>query len=490
MATIMVPERFEGKYDGTIPATLLPPGWISGGKNVRKVSQHGGWQPRKGCALHNTTALEAGSAIKSLHYYENPFSADAHFIAQCNSKLLTESAQNKLPPTQDTSYGTTLGVVVGTTPGFSAQVGEWWFYADGSSRPMVWGGTSPRIRGFINTIDTSVTFSDYSRSVRDGRSDTYGLIPNTAVGVSAVDIFCEERLSAITLTLANANATASVLTVSAMRSAALTAVSGLNDGTSVGGATLAQSGTISWTASALDEISSVQGIQGYRYRLTWSVALSVNVQVTSVTCTQAAQAMTNKWNGEWNYVSGCRFYDQSLGQYIEVLGKISNESTSMYLDLSEATTSDYLYIKTPEPATQFGIAIVDGYGNTAAAAIDLCEYWTGSAWATMGSIIDSTKDSGVTKSFAQTGYLALNATQYTPQRYKLLRSDTPGYWYRLSWAAALSTNVRIYSILYASLPETLPSYDGCVEFKNRLFLWGDRREGSCWGKLYCMGRQL
>ena len=473
MATIMIPERLNGKYDGTTPTTLLPPGGIGGGKSIRKVSQSGGWQPRKGCALHNTTALETGSAVKSLHYYKNPFSADAHFVAQCNSKLLTESAQNKLPPTQDTSYGTTLGVSVGTTPGFSTQVGEWWFYADGSSRPIVWGGTSPRIKGFLVTIDSYVTFSDYSRKVTDGRTDTYGLFPNTAVATTNVSIYSEERLSGVTLTLGNANATASVLTVKAMRSGVLTAVNALSDGTSVGGATLAQSGTISWTASALDETSSLHGIQGYRYDFTWSVALSVNVQVQHITCTQAAQVMTNKWNGEWNYVSGCKFFDASLGQYIDVLGKISNESTSMYIDLSEATTSDYLYIKTPEAATMFGLGVVDGYGNVSASLVDLIEYWTGSAWATMGGIVDTTKDSGGTKSFAQTGALHVAATQYTPHMYKLTRNETPGYWYRLSWAAALSTNVRIYTVFYASLPETLPSYVGCVEFKNRLFLWGD-----------------
>ena len=176
MTTQVIPERFVGQYHGVIPPTLLKKGWISGGKNVRKVSQGGGWKARKGCALHNTTTLESGADAKSLHYYINPFSGDEHFVAQVNSKLVRESAQNKLPPTQDTSYGTTLGVSVGTTPGFSAQVGEYLFYADGSGRPIVYGGASPRVRGFFVYDASEVADCDYSRKVIDGRSDTYGIV--------------------------------------------------------------------------------------------------------------------------------------------------------------------------------------------------------------------------------------------------------------------------------------------------------------------------
>jgi len=37
----------------------------------------------------------------------------------------------------------------------------------------------------------------------------------------------------------------------------------------------------------------------------------------------------------------------------------------------------------------------------------------------------------------------------------------------------LSADTRVYAIAYGAFPETLPYYNGCVEFKGRLFVWGD-----------------
>jgi hypothetical protein len=475
MATQVVPEKFVGQYHGVIPPTLLPKGWISDGANVRKVSQGGGWKPRKGCALHDTSALESGAAVKSQHYYINPFSNDEHFIAQVNSKLVRESAQNKLPPTVDTSYGATLGVAVhATTPGFSAQVGEWWFYADTSERPMVYGGATPRIKGFF-VHDTSETANcDYSRKVTDGRADTYGIILDAADDYFIV--LTEERISGVYFDLGtNVNSTARTLAVEAWRSGAWVAVSSISDGTaSPAGTPFAVDGTIGWTASSSDLMRSYLGVQGYAYKFSWNGTLSGTVYVKSATCVQATALMTNKWNGEMNWVSGARFYDHSLLEYIEYLGKVTNESSSMYMDVSSSETTDFLYIKTPEPAAIFGFGIAGGYGNVDAAAIDQIDYWNGSAWtAITTNLTDETKDGGGTKSFAQTGTFAFDASAITPQMRFLEGDQVPGYWYRISWAAALSADTRIYAIAYGAYPETLPYYSGCVEFKGRLFLWGD-----------------
>lgn len=473
MPTIVVPEKLNGKYDGTTPPTMLVPGWISGGKNIRKVSQLGGWKPRRGCSLHNTTALESGEAIDSLHYYENPFNGDEHFIAQCNDKLVVQSAQAYLPPTADASFGTSLGVSVGATPGFSATVGEYWFYADGSGRPIAYGGTSPRVRGFFSYDSSEVGYNDFSRLVSDGRTDTEAIMVGAA-GDKAY-VITEERASAFVFVLGSTvNSNAVTLTVKAWRSGAWTATSSLSDGTATGGASMAQSGTVSWTASALDEMRAFYGIEGYVYELSWSGALSSSVDVVSINCTMAATLMTNKWNGEMAWVSGCRFYDQSAGEYQECLGKVTNESMSMYIDISAATTSDFLYIKTPEPAGIFGIAVATDYTNTADAQIDQIDYWDGDSWASITTnLTDMTKDTAGDSSFSQTGTLFFDASAITPHRRIFQGDNLPGYWYRISWDAQLATDVRIYAVMYGAFPDTLPIYNGCVEFKGRLFVWGD-----------------
>lgn len=469
-------EPFVGKYNGVVPPILMTKGDISGGKNIRKVSEIGGWKGRKGCALHNTTAAGAGETINSLHYYKNPFNADEHFIAQANSLLYTETEVAKLPPALDATFGTSLGLAVGTTPGFSAQLGEYWFYADGSGRPVVWGGTSPRAKGFFVYDASETSYLDYTRKVTDGRADTGGVVLSAATDKFIV--FSEERISAVVLVLGTLkNTTARTLAVKAWRSGAWAAVSSLSDGTeavAADGKPFGKSGTISWTASASDLMRLQSGIMGYAYEFSWSDALSNAVDVVSVNVTQAASLLTNKWNGEHQWVTGCRFYDASLAEYQEALGKVTNESTSQYLDISAMQTGDFVYMKTPEPATAFGLGIPPGYGNTEAITVDNLEYWSGAAWTAIAAAAftgDSTK--GASKSLSQTGIISFDGSAASPQRRELSGDPIPGFWYRASVSGATSADTRIYAVTYIPFPEVLPAYDGCIDFKNRLFLWGD-----------------
>ena len=460
-------EPFTGKYDGVTPPSLLPPSWISGGKNMRKISPTGGWKVRKGGSLHNTTAI-ASASVKSLHKYENPRNEDEHLIAQCNGLLYDAT---NVPPSSGTSFGTSLGVNVGTTPGFSCVVGERWFYADGSGTPISWGGDAPLPLAFVVYDGSSGSYVNYVGEIAD--PDT---TPRATILKETADrlyVITNEVCSAVVFDLATVNSNASVLTVKAWRSGAWTAVSGLSDGTASGGATFALDGTVSWTRSASDELKVVGNVLGYVYEFSWSAQLSNSVTVDGATTTQQATSLSNKWDGTWWWVTGCRFYDESAGEYQEHLGDVTNESTFQYVDLSSATTSDFLYLKTPEPATGFLLGIASDYTNTEDAEIDGVECWSEGAWVAASSIDDGTLDDDEDSSFSQSGFLFFDASALTPTQRTLEGDNQPGYWYRVSWDAALSSGVRVYAAYYAPFPEQLTFYDGCVEFKGRLFLWGD-----------------
>lgn len=904
MAVEKVKEVLNGKYDGVIPATLLPPGAIADGLNIRKVSAGGGWKVRKGMTLHNTTAAESGADIDSLHHYKNPRSSDYHFIVQCNGKLIDVTND---PPATGTTLGTDLGATISsTTPGFSCTVREDMFYADGSSRPVAFGGDTPYCTGCMVWDNSQEAYVDYTRKVTDGRTDTYAYL-----GSSSNDEFyvCSSEIAdGVAFVISNANAQTATMTVYSWQSGAWAEVASMSDGTLSGGKTLAQSGTISWTRDSSDEMKVIGGIMGYWYKFvpsasvyntggayntaiagtqllnedmaaiadwtdadggdgastqtsfdsctcmkldagtagdanyayrhrdigtmtnrvvftikvyhdligtmanddgfqvqlsrggvklaayfatdgiyvydgaaynevgtdlvvqdawqvwtfdvrwwdadnaecdvyldsecvatsvdcsytgaftdgqiqlyqrgdntantityidyaklspefsvetlesngdvddesmattaspgkgmltnfrgaakgtvsfvteqsrsvckmdsegvdgaaspvcdinlyytplqqltagtfyngrailtvpiyfddlgdravdgdylrmyfyitdsedsdsntllqvafsedglevydgaaynevgtnivskdTWQewtfdintldqtvdVYLNGALQEAQVDCSQSSgyelgqllqftcitntvdqqtylidkvvvgsaftqdstpgeltsgtavtfssckvvrdmTPLTNKWSGVYQWVSGCRFYDKSASEYQEVLGKISNESTSQYADLSSATSADYLYVKTIEPATGFGIGIADGYGNQTSSLIDLIEYWDGEAWTSVGSLDDTTRDTDNNTSFSQTGTIYWDGSQCTPRKRVFEGDHLAGYWYRISWSAALSSDTRVYTVLYATFPEVLPAYDGCVEFKSRLFLWGD-----------------
>lgn len=560
MTVQLFKEHLTGKYDGVSPPTLLPPGSIISGQNMRRVGDAGGWKTRLGMTLHNTTAISAHE-IKTLMHYTHPRNEDSHFFSHLNSKIYE---MTNLPPTAGSGTGTDTGVTTGVDPLFWDVVDEHLFIGDGVGVPFVYGGSTPFCGGFQVLFDlTPDVYTDFTRWVTDNRTDTYATLSNTAT--DKIYVLSPEQASGIKLTFGSTvNANRVNIAVKAWRSGAWTAVGTVGAGTITDGTavdtsavdiaglskaaacvvtwtahglatgmsvtiagitqsewtalngtravtvitadtfsvavnssgytldyvpatdpgtilaidaiTFAQTGTISWTASALDKMQIIEGRMGYWYEITYSAALTDVVKITKVQVVFAMQRMTNKWNGIYEWVGAARLFNGT--EYADFTGKVTNESTSLYMDLEAAGTTAYIYLKTPEPATAFGIGIDTDYPNTANSQIDLLEVWTGEAWTSAGTFASGAGDGtydGTDSSFAQTGIILFDASNLSlsPTRRSFSWDSIPGYWYRISWDAAVSANVKIWGITYIPYPENLALTNGCIEFKGRLFTWGD-----------------
>ena len=101
------------------------------------------------------------------------------------------------------------------------------------------------------------------------------------------------------------------------------------------------------------------------------------------------------------------------------------------------------------------------------------EYWDGDAYVKVSDLVDKTLDTTGDSSFAHTGVFFFDGSALTPRMSTLKGDPIPGYWYRIGWSAALAADTRVYMIVYAPFPDSLPSYDGVVEFKGRAAVWGD-----------------
>lgn len=472
MALQMFKEQLSGKYHGVASPTLLPQGWISGGENIRQISQFGGWKARKGCDTFNTTQI-AADKVWSLHVYEHPRNEDYHFLAQIDSKIYDSSAD---PPTVGTTFGsdiTNSQTISNAAPGFSDTVEELWIYADGG-KPILWGGDSPYCTGFLCYDDSAGLWTSYTKDVTDGRTDTEAIALGAANDLWYV---CSPEIAdTITLNLGDTvNSNSVTATVKAWRSGSWTDVSA-TDGTASGGATMAQDGSLTWTAGS-DEMRVLGGVMGYWYQISFSGALSNSVDVISCQVVFDLAAVTNKWDGVWETPLSVRFYDQSTTEYIDLSGKLTNESTSQNFNLDAATTSDFIYVKYSQPLTGIGFGVVDGYENTADAEIDQIDYWDGDSWAAITTnLTDETIDEAGDSSFAQSGTIWWDASAITPKRCSFDWDSVPGFWYRISWNAAFNNadnDVQIFFVAVVPFPEGLGDYDGVVEFKHRAVLWGD-----------------
>jgi hypothetical protein len=351
--------------------------------------------------------------------------------------------------------------------------------ADGSGAPILWGGDTPFCSQFVVYDTSKTTYVDYTRDVVDNQDDTKALLLEAAN--DKVYVCSPEIAEGIKLDLGTTvNSNASVATVKSWVAGAWSDRSA-TDGTASGGATLAIDGSLTWTRNATDAMRVINGYMGYWYEISWTNALSSSVDVVACWVNFDVARVTNKWSGVYETPLAVRFYDQSAGQYIDYTGKLTNESTSQYLQLDAATTSDFIYIKSAEPLAGIGFGIVDGYENTANAQItatDGVEHWDGDSWSNdaIAAAEDGTLDDGADSSFAQTGTVWWNVAGLIARKRTMDFDDTPGYWCRVSWDAELDNtgdDIRLFFVVVAPFPEVLKSYDGVIEFKGRALLWGD-----------------
>ena len=474
----MFKEPLKGNYDGVSPATLLPVGSISDGLNVRKIGESGGWKPRKGCTMHNTTALGTADVL-SLHQYTHPRNDDYHFLAQYNGNLYDSTNDPNDSTPGAGGFGTSIVSGLSTTvPGFSTMVGETFCYADGSGPPVVYGGATPFCSGFICHFDIggagADTYVDFTREVVDERSSTMAILSNDADDVYYV---CSPEIAeAITLDLGSVvNLVASVATVKSWVAGAWADRSATDGTIDPAGDTHGKDGSFTWTRNSSDTMRVIGGIMGYWYQVSFTVALTDKVEIISCKVAYAATELTNKWNGVHEYPAAVRYYDAGTEEYVDNTGKVTNESTSQYMQIGDMTTTNFIYVKGIEPLGGIGFGMVPEYVQAAVAGkVDSFEVWTGSDWTAGAGIIDGTLNETGNKGFTQSGIIWFNAAAVTAKRRTFDWDSVPGYWYRLGISVTFTDDdIRVFMVSTTMFPDSISAVKGVIEFKNRLFTWGD-----------------
>ena len=459
----MFKEQLTGKYHGTNPPSLMKPGDIGDGLNVRKVSDAGGYWARKGTERYSNQMNAA--SILSIFEYTHPRNKDAHFLIQSDGELgeCTKSAVLTL-------VNSFSGISV-TDAAFADTIREHFFIGDNNGAPITWGGDSPFCEGFVNVPVNDEELLDATLEVTDEDSTTTAAIGT--IGASHYFVASAEKATKISLEFGTLNTTdaATMVVQYWVNGAWANITTGFTDGTLVSTETHGKDGTISWTAIADQDMKVIQGKMAYWYKLKPSAALTDGVTVEKCQVYFPPQRMTNKWNGTYDFPTAARIYNGS--EYQDYTGELANESTALYADLTGIGTGDDIYVKSAEPLCGIGIGVSPGYENSVITAVlTNVRYWDGDSWENASDLVDETIAGGAT--LAQSGTLWWDGASSVDSKIRTFDWDTsPGYWYQFEIANAdLSDDTRLWGIQTAIYPKAIDNAAGCIEFKGRNLLWG------------------
>ena len=459
----------EGGIDIVREIYQLPLGGFSEIVNLRPLRP--GFVKRKGCRKLNTTADGVNKVI-TLYGFSKGKQSQIKFYAQMSDGDVLQATNN--PPTVGTTFGTSVYNTSGTMyPASWAVIDDHLLYTDGTGYPRIFSGETEYVSNFIVYVgaaaipDVPKMGNDYSIQVADGDSTTCAVLDSlgTLAQYDCVFIRTETPADTFTFTIGKANGSAAVAQMHYWNGA-WTEVTALSDGTAVTGASLAQSGSMTWTMTTDHLPKYMFGANGYWYRLSLaSGALDSEVEVTEVT-----------YNSDWMEVQS--LWDGVPVSSIEAYVYINSSATYQYyssdvIEIGGLTSSDKFYFNSVDPIVGFYVSVGEVPNETAATTIGV-KYWNGSAFATV-SVNDSTiVDS---KSFASDGWVTF-AHPSDEQPTMFQSSDQFTYWYEVSFNQTLTADmvVSIETMPYFKMEDWGKCY-ALSSFKQRAAYSFDKAPG-------------
>jgi hypothetical protein len=435
---------------------LLPFGAFSLLQNVRNT--HPGMIQRPGQRKLHTTA-DSTNKVLSLYQFRKTNTTEKHLYAQMSDGDVLEATNN--PPAVTTgAFGSEVfDGSAGQIPASWGNIGDLMLFSNGKNQHQIYGGTLSPVERFIvfkgaaaipDVPQGGEDYSDHVISASDGLVAILDSLPAIAA-YGCVFFRTPVPCNAITVTVATgkANANAATLEVYYWKNDHTWAACSATDGTASGGATLAQSGAITWTAPSAIMPKYAFGSCGFWYQIRVSAALDSEVELSAVTFSSPWNPIVNVWDGATVY-----------GVEAHVEGTSTWETyASGAVDLSELASGKKIYVAFSDPVE--GIYIdPGGTPNATGTSLTSLKFWDGSAFTTVGTPTDGSVG------MSQPGWITF--PRCAAQPLQLHTSIYQAYWYEIIWGAAISadTLVSIQGMPYFDITELGNSYCNAI--------WKDR----------------
>lgn len=455
----------------------------------------------------NTTALNAGTAIKSAFQFIKDHPAESTIYAQCGDYVYKNTAT--VPGTGDFS-ATTLFT---QTSGYGAAV---WSKAPADACIMcngvdtaIFAGNEMQVGAFVDLDEAGTDDYDYTDILNNTTNDSNNVatIHNTA-GTTVLYIGSRLPLTAVHFYINTANTTTGTITASFWGASGWSttgmgvtrynsAGTELVDGIPFSNATYEK-----WSFSPDITSAKIRTHKGkYLYYYKFSVT-NVDATTKLYRCTVGApmQQIKDIWDGTKGIITAA-VYKNGSGTYKDFFFNLyqatyssSDATTYAVFDVGgngQWGTSGDLVIGSPVKLQGVWIDVVQDYKNQATAALSV-KYYNGSdvptaagAWTALTGTVDGTSIGGVTLNTSgyyswvppadnlefKTLYLAGDRPANAQQVFDSPQPGSDMYYYKFETNATLTDAVRLFYIATVPAPENLDNWKGAVNHINRLWLF-------------------
>ena len=251
----------------------------------------------------------------------------------------------------------------------------------------------------------------------------------------------------------------------------------VSDGTATGGATLAKTGTISFdTTLGSCKVKAINENVAYYYRFDF-VGIDSGVKLSQVSLQTPVQKLVDIWDGSPRQIYAFLKYTTVYSDLTSNVYKLDYYATdtTTYAQIGALTSAQYLYGGFNERLLGMKIYFGETSVNTTVAIMSI-DTWSGSAWVNVGSLDDGTSVTNISAN--RTGVVTWNPPSVTAEYTKSVGNSSQWYFYRISFNATLSADVRIDNITGIPAQVELPPYRYPVIWQNRLWLLNDQSKNK------------
>lgn len=352
-----------------------------------------------------------------------------------------------------------------------------------SKETLLFGGDESQVAACFSLNASSTNPIDRTDDVNSDSENEYLEVDS---GVRENFILMTTRpIQGVKMYIKTANTATDVTkTVKTWNGTAFTALT-VTDNTEVGGAPLAQTGTMTWahTKSTAKKYHFEElYLYAYLFEYTEAAGTDGYAEIYKITVDTAFQDIVDIWDGVYRQPVQCQLDKTNTGTYSEYSAQVnveSDEDNPVGMDLNAMTSAGncVLMFSEQQAAIRFQMLgkFVEQDTNSPTIVV---KYWDGDAYQTLGV----TTDTDGTSCFSQSGLVYWNVPDDEEPRTLF---NTFGYAYEITVTQTLDgvtdgTDKRVYVDLITGVPaeKDLPSYAFTTTYGTRLMLCAPRESNE------------